>query len=249
MKKWIVALVLLVIAGIGFALFHFLRKDPNALWAIVHDGCVREQRAHGRPAPCTIVNLKEGWAVLKDEVGKTQVLLIPTNRVTGIEDPQIVADGAPNYWQAAWDARVYVQQRAPRMLQPDELALAINSKESRSQNQLHIHVDCIRADVRDQLRLAQSHISGSWSDITINGAAYKIRTLNAEELQAENVFVLVSKQLSPGEEMDLETVVVAGATSTENKEGFDVLVGRTGVGGNPGSGEDLEDHACALAKQ
>src|ERR1700748_1288661 len=100
MKKWIVVLVVAVVA-IGFALFHFLKKDPNALWDIVHDGCTREQRLHGKPTPCVAVNLQEGWAIFKDAVGKTQVLLIPTKRVTGIEDPQIVAKDAPNYWQAA----------------------------------------------------------------------------------------------------------------------------------------------------
>lgn len=244
MKRWIVVAVVSMVV-IGCALFRFLEKDPNTLWDIVHDGCTRGQEVQGRPMPCTTVNLNEGWAVLKDEISKTQVLLVPTKRVTGIEDPQIVANNAPNYWRAAWAARIYVQQRAQHILRPDDLALAINSKEARSQNQLHIHVDCIRADVRDQLHLAQTRLDRSWSDITVDGAAYRIRALSAEELRDENIFVLVAKQLLPGEEMDRETVIVAGTPM----EGFDVLVGRTGVGRNTGSGEDLEDHTCAIASE
>jgi CDP-diacylglycerol pyrophosphatase len=248
MKKWVLV-ALVALAVIGFATVHFLEKDPNSLWHIVHDGCMREQQLHGRPTPCAAVNLAEGWAVFKDDTHKTQVLLVPTKRVTGIEDPQIVAADAPNYWKAAWDARIYVEQRARRKLQHDEVALAINSKEARTQNQLHIHVDCIRSDVHDQLGIAQAHINNLWSDITVNGQAYRVRTLSPEVLRAENVFTLVLKQLSPGQEMDQETVLVAGIILPGNKESFDVLVGRYGIGGNNGSGEDLEDHNCAIAKK
>jgi CDP-diacylglycerol pyrophosphatase len=248
MKKWVLV-AFLILAVTGFAAFHFLEKDPNSLWHIVHDGCVREQQLHGRPTPCAAVNLAEGWAVFKDDTHKTQVLLVPTKRVTGIEDPQIVVADAPNYWKAAWNARTYVEQRARHKLQHDEIALAINSKEARTQNQLHIHVDCIRSDVHDQLGLAQPHISNSWSDIMVKGQAYRVRTLNPEALRADNVFTLVLKQLSPGEEMDQETVVVAGIILPWNREGFDVLAGRDRIGGNNGSGEDLEDHDCAIAKK
>ncbi len=248
MKKW--ALVAFVaLAVVGFAAFHLLEKDPNSLWDIVHDGCMKEQLLHARPTPCVAVNLKEGWAVFKDDTHKTQVLLVPTKRVTGIEDPQIVAEDAPNYWKAAWDARIYVEQRARRKLQHDELALAINSKDARTQNQLHIHVDCIRSDVHDELDIAQPHINNSWSDITLNGQAYRVKTLSPEALRANNFFTLVLKQLAPGEKMDKETVVVAGINLPGDKEAFDVLVGRYGVGGNNGSGEDLEDHDCAIAKK
>src|SRR5215831_11615476 len=109
--------------------------DPNALWNIVHGRCVPDQTAHNEPAPCVRVELAGGWAVLKDIVGATQFLLIPTARVTGIEDPQILAPGAPNYWLAAWEARRFVEQRAPAPLAHDDILLAINSEGARSQNQ------------------------------------------------------------------------------------------------------------------
>src|ERR1700753_3090760 len=67
--------------------------DPNALWTIVHDRCVPNQLAHGDPKPCTVVNLQNGaehgYAVLKDLHGATQYLLIPTQRVVGIESPEL----------------------------------------------------------------------------------------------------------------------------------------------------------------
>ena len=79
--------------------------DPNALWQIVGGQCVPDEQQHHSPEPCAAVDLAGGYAVLKDIVGDTQFLLIPTTRVTGIESPEILAPGAPNYFAAAWRAR------------------------------------------------------------------------------------------------------------------------------------------------
>ncbi len=67
--------------------------DPSALWKIVHGRCVPDEQAHNDPAPCTAVDLAGGDAVLKDIVGATQFLLIPTQRTSGIESPAILASG------------------------------------------------------------------------------------------------------------------------------------------------------------
>ncbi|MFL5335471.1 MAG: CDP-diacylglycerol diphosphatase [Geminicoccaceae bacterium] len=57
-------------------------SDPDALWKIVHGRCVPNQRLHGDPSPCTMVELRggvaRGYAVLKDRRGVAQYLLIPT---------------------------------------------------------------------------------------------------------------------------------------------------------------------------
>ena len=62
-----------------------------------------------------------------------------------------LSPGAPNYWAQAWHARRYVDQRAGRVLGRDELSLAINSVYGRSQDQLHIHIECIKPAVRAAL--------------------------------------------------------------------------------------------------
>src|SRR3954451_6804938 len=116
--------------------------DPGALWRIVDGQCVPNEVAHGDPAPCASVELgpqgRSGWAVLKDLVGATQFLLIPTQRTSGIDDPAILAPDAPNYFAAAWKARSFVDERAGSRLPRDQLSLAINSTFARSQDQLHI---------------------------------------------------------------------------------------------------------------
>ena len=247
MKRLVVAAA--VVSGLAAIAFVVVRAaDPDALWRIVHDRCVPDQASRGDPAPCVLVDLTQGWAVFKDAVGNTQFLLLATDRITGVEDPLVLAPRAPNYWEAAWQARRFVMQRASRSLSDDQLALAINSRPGRSQNQLHIHVDCVRPDVRDALRLMQSQITSTWIRTRIAGEEYKIRQIGTEDLHDKNLFALVAEQLEPGQEMDLETIVLVGATS-HDEGGFDLLVGRAGTGGNRGSGEALQDHGCAVAQR
>jgi CDP-diacylglycerol diphosphatase len=122
--------------------------DPSALWNITSGKCVPDMRDHKNPAPCTVVDLDAGFVILKDIVGATQFLAIPTARVTGIEDPAILAPNAPNYWDRAWRERALTEHLAGKPLPREALSLAVNSAYGRSQNQLHIHIDCVREDVQ-----------------------------------------------------------------------------------------------------
>ncbi|HWA80517.1 MAG TPA: CDP-diacylglycerol diphosphatase, partial [Acetobacteraceae bacterium] len=155
--------LLVLLFFVSFAVWSFAvwAGNPSALWHIVHDRCVPNEQAHGNPAPCALVDLNRGYVVLKDIVGATQFLVLPTARVTGIESPAILVPGAPNYLQDAWAARRFVRARAPAPLSREDLSLAVNSIYGRSQNQLHIHVDCLRVDVRDALGRYLSGLSAS----------------------------------------------------------------------------------------
>ena len=147
------ALALIVGAG-GVTAAH-ANADPNALWTIVHDQCVPDEEASSDPAPCALVDLgggeSRGYAVLKDLVGATQFLLIPTERISGIESPALLEPEAPNYFAAAWHAGSFVDARAGVDIPRDWMSLAINSAVARTQNQFHIHIDCVRADIRESV--------------------------------------------------------------------------------------------------
>ena len=226
--------------------------DPNALWTIVNGQCVPDQRNNGDPAPCALVDLDggepRGYAVLKDLVGTTQYLLIPTERVPGIESPQILAVDAPNYFADAWRARSFVEQRAGRELPRDWLSLAINSADARSQDQLHIHVDCVRADVRQALTVHADDIGATWRPFpeTLAGQQYRAMSIRGEELEAVNPFRLLADGLPAGDTMGAQSLVVVGNTGADGRPGFVLLAGRADAA-TPGSGhgEDLQDHfAC-----
>lgn len=233
-----------------FVSFAACASDPSALWHIVHDRCVPNEQAHDNPAPCALVDLEQGYVVLKDIVGATQFLVLPTARITGIESPEILASGAPNYMQDAWAARRFVKARAPAPLSREDLSLAVNSVHGRSQNQLHIHVDCLRVDVRDALARHLSDLSASWQPfpVPLAGQRYIARRLLSPDLAGVNPFVLLANSSPEARaHMGDYTLVLAGA-SFEATPGFILLADRADPAhGNLGSGEELQDHQCALA--
>jgi CDP-diacylglycerol pyrophosphatase len=224
--------------------------DADVLWRIVHDQCAPHEAEFGVPLPCTAVDRAGGYAILKDRDGATQFLLIPTARITGIEDPAILAPDAPNYWQAAWDATNLVQAAADHALPREDLSLAINSIHGRSQNQLHIHIDCIREDVRDALRQHAAEIGEAWAPfpVPLSGHLYQAMRVETLDRPGATPFDLLADRL-PGARADMgdEALFVVGATFADGEPEFYLLAGRADLAtGNRAEAEELQDHSCAL---
>jgi len=85
------------------------------------------------------------------------------SQITGIESPILLDPGARDYFADAWRARYLIEERAERSLPPDWVSLAVNSMAARSQNQLHIHIDCLRADVHQSLAQHAASIGPAWA--------------------------------------------------------------------------------------
>ncbi|MHB8530533.1 MAG: CDP-diacylglycerol diphosphatase [Caulobacteraceae bacterium] len=249
-------ILVLAAAAIGAGLIAFIAvapaqaSDPNALWRVVHDLCVTDMKVRGAPAPCLSVDLARRYAALKDIRGETQVLVIPTDRVSGIESAKLLAPGAPNYWQDAWDARILFERRARQAVPRQDIGLAINSIYGRSQNQLHIHIDCVRPDVVEYLRANEGVIGVRWSKLrsALAGHRYRARRLMGADLGPRDPFKLLA-QSDPTARTDMgrETLVVIGASFRGGKPGFILLSDRASFTPfDKAAGEDLLDHQCAI---
>ncbi|HVJ54014.1 MAG TPA: CDP-diacylglycerol diphosphatase [Aliidongia sp.] len=217
------------------------QADPDALWKIVHDRCAVATK------PCDAIDPAKGYALLKDNVGATQYLLIPTDKVTGIESPLILAPDAPNYFALAWGFTSKVEAAAHDAVPRDYLSLAINSESGRSQNQLHIHLDCLRTDVHDSLVANKSQIGPSWAPLPVPlaGHSYSALRVSGTELGKTNPFDLVA---ATTKDMASQTLVVVGASFADGP-GFIILNDHVGSSlGDRASGEELQDHDCAVAK-
>jgi CDP-diacylglycerol pyrophosphatase len=225
--------------------------DPDVLWKIVHDQCVPNQQQHQSAVPCLEVDLsggvERGHVVLKDLVGNTQFLVIPTARVTGIEDPALLAANAPNYWTPAWIARFYTFARARKELPRSAIGLAVNSVKARSQNQLHIHVDCVQPDLRRYLARRAGGMRERWADLgePYHGHRYLAMRLDSRDLAGVEPFKLLAGGIPAARpHMGNWSLAVIGMP-----RGFVLLAGHVNPATNdPGSGEELLDHDCALAK-
>ncbi|MGB7975842.1 MAG: CDP-diacylglycerol diphosphatase [Roseiarcus sp.] len=229
------------------------QADPMALWRIVHGACVPHFEAGLGPEPCERVDLDsgvdQGVAILKDRVGVAQMLAIPTRRITGIEDPQMLAPSAPPVFAVAWNAKALVEARLGRALPREAVGLAINSKWTRSQEQLHVHVDCMAISVVKPLAEYASALDGVWRAMTVplHGRIYFARRVESAEL----VDVAPLKLLADGVEgaradMGAYSLAAVGATF-DGKPGFILLADQFSLEGG-GHAEDLEDHDCAIAR-
>jgi CDP-diacylglycerol pyrophosphatase len=227
--------------------------DPDALSKLVEGKCVPDQQANGKPAPCSAVDLDKHYAVLKDLAGASQYLLIPTDTVDGIESPAIEAASAPNYFEDAWEARRFMEKSLGRPVPRDVVGLAINSIKGRSQNQLHIHIDCVRTDVLATLAKDSPAIGAGWTVLPdpLVGHSYEAMHIAAADLSAVNPFALLADgQPAAKADMGDETLVAIAARLPDGTEGFDLLSDRVDLlHGNFGSGEELLDHDCAVLKE
>src|SRR3984885_4745726 len=228
------------------------RADPNALWRIVHGECVPHMEAGLGPKPCERVDLdggvEQGVAILKDLVGVAQMLAIPTRRITGIEDQQMLAPNAPPVFAVAWAAKSLVEARLGRTLPRGAVGLAINSQWARSQDQLHVHVDCVAIPVMKALAEYASALDGVWLAMTVplQGRLYFARRVESVDLAD----VAPLKLLADGVEgarahMGAYSLAAVGATF-EGRPGFVLLADPFSLEGG-GHAEDLQDHDCAIA--
>lgn len=228
-------------------------KDPNALWAMVHNQCVPASQRGQPPAPCASVvpagGGPDGYAILKDRHGPAQYLLIPTARISGIESPLLRRPEAVNYFAAAWQARSYVDAALQRHLPRDALSLAINSIDGRSQEQLHIHIDCLRTDVYTSIKALLPAIDTRWGMLPLPLAGHRYRAiyLPGRELTA-NPFVLAAATLPDAQTMGAQTIAVVAVDDPRRGAGFVLLLGHSDLAhGDHGSAEDLQDHSCRIA--
>lgn len=124
---------------------------PNlALWRIVSQGC---EASPAHPVAGLQCDPAYGVALLKDRCGPDHYLVIPLARRPGIESPELLDPREPNVIAYAWAQRGRSLGLDAAMPVPAnaDLALAINSRYGRSQEQLHVHIDALRPEVRSAL--------------------------------------------------------------------------------------------------
>jgi len=228
----------------------------EALRYVVNNLCVPGQLQNRVSSPCNEVDISggvdRGYAILKNIFGTSHYLLIATGQLSGIESPALLAPDAPNYFAEAWEARSYVFEALGRTLPRDGVGLAINSTASRSQDQMHIHMDCMRADVSAELRRHNVEIGDRWAPLKFplaGGHRYTAMWVPGEQLGANNPFKLLAEGI-PGatQNMGERTLVVVGASRADGTPGFVILTNQVDrKRGELAHGEELQDHRCRIA--
>jgi CDP-diacylglycerol pyrophosphatase len=224
--------------GFGF-------NERSELWHVVHDLCVPMQKTLSLPLPCLKVDAERGFAVIRAPYDKTRIIIVPTEKMEGIESLALLQDNMPNLWSFAWSERNRVTTSARRPLDWSDIGMAINSSQSRTQDQLHIHVDCVDTRLKQVLASRAKTISTNWSVLDLRpwGDQYKIKRIDAASLN-QNIFKLIAEEV-PGarSRMALQSIGVVGFANKDEERDFAVLVNSRG-----GHAEELLDHSCSKSE-
>lgn len=210
--------------------------DTDVLWRIV-----QTSECSPQSTPCFERNDAKGYVVIKAKEGNNQLLLLPTAQVVGIDDPSLSSADAVNLFALAWDSRKWSSALA--VLSPDWLSLALNSYSSRSQDQLHIHIDCVNKDVHKSLEEKWAAIEYQWRPVPGGLKGHNYYARRVDNLNAESPLQLLRSIGMTKEDIGRWTLVVVGAPSKQL--GFVVLADRADGKKDWAWGEELQDHTCA----
>jgi CDP-diacylglycerol pyrophosphatase len=224
-----------------------LLTGRDALRQIVQNQCVVNWLQHHDPSPCERIFLADpkisdsGYAVLADRKGGAHYLLVPTHTMAGTDGSELLDPDLPNYFAEAWRARDLVTKFVGHDVPRTAIGLAVNTARSRTQDQFHIHIDCLRQEVFESLRAAAEHMTDVWSPIDVAGSTYSGLRVMGDGLDGSNLFEMLAT-LKPDTRRHMgDYTLVAAGMQFKSGPGFIVLTG-TGP-----SGELLLDSSCAVA--
>jgi CDP-diacylglycerol pyrophosphatase len=249
-------LALLVLLETGFAAAVTSGgRDPDRLKHFVMDECIPHQVQSDDPSPCALVDLSHGQGagsvIFYESSHRTQYLVMPTADISGIEDSALLRPGVPNLFAIGWAQRGRVADRLGHALAREDVSLAINSRWARSQNLLHIHLDCLRRDVRDLLAANRSAVGTGWTafPVPLAGHRYRAQRLSEADLLALDPFRRLAATLKdPASEMGAHTLILVGETFPDGP-GFLLLDDHVDLLQHDlAGGESLQDHDCSLGR-
>ena len=244
-----VLLALLLVASPAPA---FAAPDPSrdVLWAALKT-CVVAKKLTNRTFPCLDVNLgdkeRAGTAVLRAPGEPTHIVVMPTDTVPGLEAPSLRGPRGVAYWRAALSARHFVSGALKGRQTVEDVGLAVNSAGGRSQDQLHIHLDCMRVSVLTALKAHGRGVHEKWAPLPmpLAGHRYFAMRVAVAEIDRFNPFAALGHL--PGRRPDLRNTSFAALAvpARDPTPGFILLAYQR----PSASAEELMDHTCATANK
>lgn len=227
----------------------------QALWRVVQT-CVADYKFVGAPFPCVQVNLaggeERGYVAIYSPFGRREMIVAPTQKMVGVEDPRLQSPAAPNYFEAAWRARSLLGGLNRNAADVD-FALAVNPAATRKQDQLHIHLGCLLPDAKREVEAFASRLQvGGWSQVPaiVYDAEFWGLPLAPDALGGVNPFRLAAEGPA-GRDGDRSRLMIL-LVRLRIADGDRWLLLASNLGG-PGTytqiaAEDLLDPTCAASR-
>ncbi|MBF7688915.1 CDP-diacylglycerol diphosphatase [Acinetobacter rathckeae] len=216
------------------------------LWDIVSNRC---ETSRDDTHACLVVNRPSGYVVLRDRHGPVQTLIIPTAKITGIEDSQLLQPTAKNYFNDAWVQRHILDTQNKKAIEPRYLSFSVNSAYGRTQDQLHIHSSCLSKAVYVQLEHERPSITTHWQALPnkILGHTYLAKKITLAELNTTSPFHILSDYLQKTKAGHMAEYGLAMVSATDT----DMILLATKLDlteKNLGSIEEIQDTFCQVTQ-
>ncbi len=225
--------------------------DRLVLWQVVR-ACVADFKLTGAPFPCLKVDLsageERGHIVLRPPPWH-DLILAPTRKIVGIEDPFLQSPEAPNYFDAAWGARSFLKGADGWAPERDAVGLVVNSAVVRNQDQLHIHVGCLLPRVRRALAAAAPEVPiGEWAPISAVVPHQTFWGTRIQRVDLSNVepFRLAAEALADKVKNRGNVMIMIAGVRVEGDDEFLILASYAGAPGAwwPIGADSLLDRKC-----
>lgn len=245
---WVVGVVL-VLAAIATGLYQHIFGHSDELRQIVMTQCMPNERENHHPAPCVEENLQHGYAVLKDQTGPLQFLLMPAQKINGIESPLLLDPATPNFFWYAWQARRFMSAFHGSPVPDSAVSLTINSRFIRTQNHLHIHISCLRHDVRRQIDQFSASDERQWEILPggIDGYLWMVRRVSPDEFHHHSPFMMLAEGI-PHARMHMGRYSLAVLRQSDG-DFLLMATERNLLRINFGLAEQIQDHNCTILKK
>jgi CDP-diacylglycerol pyrophosphatase len=213
-----------------------IARPPNSLWSPAQCCAKNLQSNRG----CRYYSEADDFIILKDNspAKPDAYLIIPTTKVTGIEDRSVFLPPVADFWAYGWrQAQIYVRKPAA------DIGLAINSEFGRTQNQLHIHISCVRRDVAQALadsahKIGHDPATPVTVPLGLQNNVYRV--IEVTSLVSRSPFALTAAMPGARSDMAAQSIAVIGSKTP----GLYYVLDTYHHGGNPGAAEELLDQSC-----
>ncbi|MEH3021108.1 MAG: CDP-diacylglycerol diphosphatase [Pseudomonas oryzihabitans] len=192
--------------------------------------CEPNARLTGFASPCRAVVTDPGYAVLRAPGERQHFILVPLRPLRGLESPALWRPGQPNWFGLAWRQRWYLSAWGPAPVPDTWVGLALNAPSGRSQDQLHVHLACVRPELRLLLWRLAPAMDEHWRPLpgALAGSRYQARRLSEAQLLAPDFFRRLAMQPPyPLPDPRLSLAVVALPSPAARRD-FLLLAGRAG---------------------
>ncbi|SPP31183.1 CDP-diacylglycerol pyrophosphatase [Arsenophonus endosymbiont of Aleurodicus floccissimus] len=250
MKKTIKLLLKIFFALLLSILIYFayLKINSDKLWQTINQQCIPEFKNGSLQSPCIKVDQQHRYVIYKDIKGPLHDLLLPLDKISGIESPILQQKNTENYFMLAWKNRQLFIKTANKPINEQFLSLVINSKYGRSQEQLHIHLACLKAEMYQIIKENEHTITTSWQLLKqkINSHRYIAIKIPATNVNKISPFHYLEKYAAEQGD-NIAYYGLAMIPSTQKSE-FILLASRLKLlDFNLGSTGAIQDYQCKLS--